>query len=128
MGMTLFFKFTGAAMPVAIFTTLGVEPWGRYLTGAAELVCVVLLLSPRMVPLGALLALAVMGGAIGSHLTVLGISLEGIKDNLPEGSEELVADPSLFAFAWITVLCAAIVLVIHRDQLLGMIRRGPSDP
>ena len=40
----------------------------------------------------------------------------------------MVADPSLFAFAWITVLCAAIVLAIHRDPPMGMIRRGPSDP
>jgi hypothetical protein len=70
-GMTLFFEFTWAEMPGAIFTTLGVEPWGRFLTGFAELVCVVLLLSQRGGPLGALLALAAMGGAIVSHLTLL---------------------------------------------------------
>ena len=30
---TLFFKFTGAEESVYIFSTLGVEPWGRYASG-----------------------------------------------------------------------------------------------
>ena len=32
---TLFFKFTGAEESVYIFTTLGIEPWGRIGSGIA---------------------------------------------------------------------------------------------
>ena len=35
---TLFFKFTAAAESVYIFSTLGMEPWGRIGSGIAELV------------------------------------------------------------------------------------------
>src|ERR1051326_1027799 len=70
---TLFFKFTAAEESVYIFTTLGIEPWGRIGSGLAELLAVVLLLVPRTVTLGALLALGVISGAIVSHLTRLGI-------------------------------------------------------
>jgi hypothetical protein len=47
LGQTLFFKFTGAPESKYIFTTLGIEPWGRIGTGILELITVVLLLSPR---------------------------------------------------------------------------------
>jgi putative oxidoreductase len=65
---TLFFKFSGAEESVYIFSTLGMEPWGRYGSGIAELVAVILLLVPATVPLGAALALAVITGALVSHL------------------------------------------------------------
>jgi hypothetical protein len=74
---TLFFKFTGAEESVYIFSTLGLEPWGRIGSGVAELIASVLLLVPATAPIGALLSLAVIGGAIGSHLTVLGIEVRG---------------------------------------------------
>ena len=64
---TLFFKFTGAEESVYIFTTLGLEPWGRIGSGVAELIPCILLLVPRTVPLGAILALGVISGAIVSH-------------------------------------------------------------
>ena len=66
---TLFFKFTGAPESIYIFTTLGLEPWGRIGSGVVELIACVLLLVPRTVPLGAILALCVISGAIVSHLT-----------------------------------------------------------
>lgn len=74
---TLFFKFTGAAESVYIFETLGMEPWGRWGSGVAELVAVVLLLWPGLTVYGALLALGVISGAIVSHLTRLGIEVQG---------------------------------------------------
>ncbi len=70
---TLFFKFTAAEESVYIFTTLGMEPWGRIGSGMAELVAVALLLIPRTVVFGAILSLGVISGAIVSHLTKLGI-------------------------------------------------------
>jgi putative oxidoreductase len=73
---TLFFKFTGAKESVYIFSKLGMEPWGRIGSGVAELIAVVLLLHPRTVTLGGILAAGVISGAIGSHLTKLGIVVQ----------------------------------------------------
>jgi hypothetical protein len=77
LAQTLFFKFTAAPESVFIFTTLGLEPWGRIGSGVAELACVVLLLTPRGAVYGALGALGVISGAIASHLTRLGIEVQG---------------------------------------------------
>src|SRR6201987_3330480 len=70
---TLFFKFTGAPESVYIFTKVGLEPWGRIGSGIIELIAAILLLVPRFTWLGAIIAIGVIGGAIMSHLTVLGI-------------------------------------------------------
>src|SRR5260221_10226822 len=72
---TLFFKFSGAAESVYIFSTLGAEPWGRIGSGIIELIASVLLLVPRTIALGALLALGTISGAVLAHLTQLGIKL-----------------------------------------------------
>jgi putative oxidoreductase len=74
---TLFFKFTAAPESVYIFTKFGAEPWGRIGSGVLELIAAVLLLTRRFNWLGSLLALGVMAGAILSHLTVLGIEVQG---------------------------------------------------
>src|SRR5882757_3212609 len=74
---TLFFKFTAAPESVYIFTKVGAEPWGRIGSGVVELIAAVLLLTPRFVWAGAILALGVMAGAIVSHLTLLGIEVQG---------------------------------------------------
>lgn len=74
---TLFFKFTGAAESIYIFSTLGMEPWGRYASGVAELIAAVLLLIPGCATFGALLAVGVISGAIVSHFAVLGIEVQG---------------------------------------------------
>src|SRR5262244_242500 len=74
---TLFFKFTAAPESVYIFTKVHAEPWGRIGSGVVELIAAVLILIPRTVWGGALIALGVMAGAIVSHLTVLGIEVMG---------------------------------------------------
>jgi hypothetical protein len=104
LGQTLFFKFTGAPEARYIFTTLGVEPWGRYATGTLELITVILLLTPRTAALGAVLAMGLMGGAIMSHLTRLGIEVQG------DGG-------LLFGLAITTLLAATIVAIIRRGQI-----------
>ena len=70
---TLFFKFTAAPESVYIFTKVGLEPYGRIGSGVAELIAAIFILIPATTWVGAGLALAVMFGAIFSHLTVLGI-------------------------------------------------------
>ncbi len=104
LAQTLFFKFTGAEESKYIFTTLGAEPWGRVASGCAELVAVILLLTPRMVTLGALLSLGVMSGAIGSHLTKLGLV---VKDD----------GGLLFALAITVFLASATVLFLRRREI-----------
>lgn len=74
---TLFFKFTGAPESIYIFETMGIEPWGRYASGVAELIAAILLLIPKTTKWGALLGLGVIVGAIFSHLTKLGIEVQG---------------------------------------------------
>jgi hypothetical protein len=113
---TLFFKLSGAEESVYIFRTLGMEPWGRLGSGAAELVACVLLLTPRLVTLGALLALGVISGALMSHLTKLGI---------------VVRDDGglLFALALAVWACSAGVLWIRRREIpmIGMWFDQPMD-
>ena len=103
---TLFFKFTGAAESVYIFTTLGMEPWGRIGSGVVELIASVLLLLPGTVVYGAALSLAVISGAIVSHLTKLGIAIPAVDDR-----------GELFALAVVVFLCSAGVLILHRAEL-----------
>jgi putative oxidoreductase len=101
---TLFFKFTAADESVYIFTTLGMEPWGRIGSGVAELVAAALLLYPSTAAIGATVAMGVMAGAIVSHLTVLGIEVKG------DGG-------LLFGLALTVFAASAIVLIIRRSQL-----------
>lgn len=106
---TLFFKFAGAEESVYIFSTLGVEPWGRIGSGVIELVAAVLLLVPATAPLGALLTMGLMAGAIGSHLTLLGIEIRG------DGG-------LLFGLAVVAFAGSAIVFLIRRAQLPRLAR------
>ena len=101
---TLFFKFTGAEESVYIFTTLGIEPWGRIGSGVAELAASALLLLPATVTLGAILAMGIMAGAIVSHLTVLGIV---VKDD----------GGLLFGLALTVFIGSAIILLIRRGDI-----------
>jgi hypothetical protein len=103
---TLFFKFTAAPESVYIFTTLGIEPWGRMGSGIAELLASVLLLMPRTVVYGAMLSLGVISGAIVSHLTRLGIALTAVGDH-----------GELFALALVVFICSLATLVLHRHEL-----------
>ena len=52
---TLFFKFSGADESVYIFSTLGMEPWGRIGSGVLELIASILILYPRTTFIGAAL-------------------------------------------------------------------------
>ena len=109
LGQTLFFKFTGAPEARFIFTTLGVEPWGRIGTGVLELIAIGLMLYPRTPVLGAVLAIGLMGGAIMAHLTRLGIEVQGDHG-------------LLFELALAVLVAALVVLVLRRRELPVMVR------
>lgn len=74
---TLFFKFSGAEESIYIFSTLGIEPYGRIGSGIMELIAAIMLLVSGTIGLGAVLALGVIFGAIVSHLSILGIEVMG---------------------------------------------------
>jgi hypothetical protein len=101
---TLFFKFTGAPESVFIFSTLGVEPWGRIASGVLELVASGLVLYSGTAGLGGLMAAGLMFGAIFSHLTLLGIEIQG------DGG-------LLFGLAWVVFLCGLTTAFVHRAAL-----------
>lgn len=105
---TLFFKFTGASESVYIFSTLGVEPWGRIGSGIIELIASALILIPRTSWMGATLALGVMSGAIVAHLTVLGIPVQG------DGGY-------LFFLALAVAASSATILVLTRPQWVPVV-------
>jgi uncharacterized membrane protein YphA (DoxX/SURF4 family) len=104
---TLYFKFTAHEQSVALFTQLGMEPWGRISTGVLELIASILILYPRTTGWGAGLGLGLMGGAIFFHLTKLGIVFAG--------------DAILFIYAVIVFVCCLILFIKYRQQVLGVL-------
>jgi len=113
-GLFLFmasFKFmpeiTGEANPVfpLIAKNTGialVEPYMRWITGVMEVLAALLLIMPRTRMLGGLLALCIMVGAIGSHLTpILGIDVPG-------------QGPTIFYMAIGMLVLTILVLILSR--------------
>lgn len=109
MVQTLYFKFTAAPESVYIFTTVGMEPWGRIGVGVLELVASVLILIPATAWLGAGLALGLMAGAIGMHLTMLGIEVQGDHGQL-------------FAYALIVAICSVLVLWYNTERIMEFVK------
>jgi putative oxidoreductase len=101
---TLYFKFTGAPESKYIFSTLGIEPWGRWFSGVSELVASILLLVPATQIFGALMAIGIMSGAILSHLLVLGIVVQD------DGG-------TLFILACVVLLSSVGIVFIRRDEI-----------
>jgi len=102
---TLFFKFSGAEESIYIFSTLGMEPWGRIGTGTLELIASVLILFPKTTSLGALLAIGLMSGAIWFHLTKLGIAVRS------DGGQ-------LFIYALLVFVSSIILLFVYRNDII----------
>ncbi|MEQ8417994.1 MAG: DoxX family protein [Imperialibacter sp.] len=105
---TLYFKFTGAPESIFIFSTIGMEPWGRYMVGSMELVASVLLLIPKIYWLGGLLGMGLMAGALFFHAVFLGIEVQG------DGG-------LLFAYA-VIVFFASLVAVLDRKNDIPILK------
>jgi hypothetical protein len=111
MTQSLYFKFSAHPESVYIFSTIGIEPWGRIGTGVAELIAVILLLVPSTKSFGALMGTGIMVGAIGSHLFLLGIEVQG--DN-----------SQLFIYALIVLVACGILLGMHyRERIKPLLDR-----
>jgi uncharacterized membrane protein YphA (DoxX/SURF4 family) len=105
MVQTLYFKFTGSEESVYIFTTAGIEPWGRILVGILELIASLLLIINLTAWIGAALSLALMSGAIFMHLTILGISVND------DGGQ-------LFLYAITVAVCSLIVIFMNKEKII----------
>lgn len=103
---TLFFKFSAAQQSIDLFTTIAgeYEAFMRIGTGILELIASFLLFIPKKTWLGALLTIGLMGGAMLSHLTILGI----VHNN--DGGV-------LFAAAAVTFLSGAILLILNKKNI-----------
>ena len=106
---TLFFKFSAAEESVYIFSTLGMEPWGRIGSGIVELLAAIMILIPAFTWLGSLTGLGVMSGAIFFHLGKLGIEVKG------DGGQ-------LFIYALVVFLCCLVLLIIYREDMFRFTR------
>jgi putative oxidoreductase len=100
----LFSKLAGAERFIYIFAKIGLEPWGRYSTGLAELFAAVSLLIPRFVWAGALIAIGVTTGAMVSHLVILGPVVQG------DGGRR-------FGLAVVVFLCSVVTMFLYRHQI-----------
>jgi uncharacterized membrane protein YphA (DoxX/SURF4 family) len=101
---TLYFKFSAAPESVFIFSSLGLEPYGRIGIGVLELIASVLILIPVSSAFGALLAMGLMTGAIFSHATKLGIIV------MDDGGQ-------LFVYALIVFICSIILFIKQRKDV-----------
>lgn len=135
---SLFFKFTNSPETQYIFGTL--DQWAgtfgfaglfapggiasQYVVGSAELVASAMLLSSLIPawrglrPVGAGLSLGVISGAIFFHLfTPLGVSVPNADGTMDGGV--------LFALACGVWISAATLLLVDRERISNIVRRGP---
>jgi len=101
---TLFYKFSGAKESIEIFTTVGMEPWGRYGVGVGELIASVLILIPKTAWIGGSMAAGLMAGAILMHVLFLGVEVQG------DGG-------LLFMYALAVLFCGAYVMHVNRLKI-----------
>ena len=105
---SLYFKFGSHEQAVHIFTTLGVEPWGRFLLGGFELVLAIGILLPKTKNIANTLTGLLMIGAVGAHLfTPLGIVVRWNGQN---------DSGQLFVMAVIVIILCVVEMGIERDR------------
>ena len=97
-------KFSAAEESVYIFSTLGMEPWGRIGSGILELIASILILYPRTTFIGAALGAGLMSGAIFFHLTKLGLIVKN------DGGQ-------LFIYALLVFVSCVVLLIIYRKKV-----------
>lgn len=103
-------KFSGQEITVHIFTTLGVEPWGRIATGVIEALIFIVVLLPATTVYGAILSLGTILGAIFAHFTVLGIVVKNSSGSINDGGE-------IFFTALVILVLTLANLYIHRRSI-----------
>lgn len=113
---SLFFKFSAAPESVLLFTTIGMEPFGRIGIGVAELIASAMLLYRPLAFWGALGSLGLMAGALFFHLfTPLGVAIA-----LPQGGND---GGVLFLMALAIFLLSLLNAYFHRSAISGIIQK-----
>lgn len=107
---TLYFKFTAHPDSVHIFSSLGLEPYGRIGVGVFELITALLLLINSTKIMGMVLSLSVIFGAVISHLLVIGTEVKGDSG-------------SLFLLAIIVLIGSLILLILHKTELNEQLKK-----
>lgn len=107
---TLYFKFSASPESVYIFSTVGMEPYGRIGTGIGELIASILLLIPKTTWLGAMGAIGLMSGALFFHLTILGIEV------MDDGGQ-------LFIYALLVWISAVYLLIRNKAVPLSYLSK-----
>jgi hypothetical protein len=107
---TLYFKFTAQPESVYIFSTLGIEPYGRIGSGVFELITSILLLLPKTRLYGSFLGTGVISGAILSHLFILGIEVQN------DGG-------TLFLLALIVFFSCLYILIAERETAMRLVNQ-----
>lgn len=107
---TLYYKFTAHPDSVYIFSTLGIEPYGRIGLGIAELITALLLFLPRTKLLGIFLSFGIICGAIASHFLVIGTEIKGDSGGL-------------FSLALIVFSICLILFFIHRSEIQSLTKK-----
>lgn len=102
-------KFAGNEITVLIFTTLGVEPWGRLATGSIEILIALLVLVPATKIYGIYSSLIMILGAIMSHVVILGFVIENSDGSISDGGE-------IFATALVILLLTLANLYFYRKS------------
>lgn len=95
-------KLMGNPQMVGLFEAIGIGQWFRYLTGSFEVIGAVLVLIPALSGVGGLLLVGVMGGALATHLFILG------------------GDPTM---AIVLLIASVIVAFGRRDRTLRLLGR-----
>ena len=70
--MAGFGTLSGYPMMVETFDKIGIGQWFRYVAGGIEVASAIMLLIPRLTPVGAALLVCTMAGAVLSHLFLIG--------------------------------------------------------
>ena len=106
---TLFYKFSASPESVYIFSSVGMEPWGRIGTGVMELIASVLILIPKTTSIGAVLGIGLMSGALFFHITKLGFVVQD------DGGQ-------LFIYALLVLISCITLVVIYRRDIFLLLR------
>lgn len=77
LGYSAYAKLSGQQDALYIFNKIGMEPSGRYGSAIVEILASLLLLVPKTVWYGAVLAFLSMGSALFFHATSLGVEVNG---------------------------------------------------
>ena len=106
LGMTMLAKFTSAPEAVTLFSSLGVEPWGRYTVAVIELIGVLLILIPWTAPVGSVFAMGFGVGAMLTHILPTGVGIEFNDDG-----------GTMFTMAIILFVASTVTAVLRRKQI-----------